>query len=57
MEFDNYAHRIKREKKKRELSKEREEKIEESFKDQEVTFHYPNNIDDFDYLIDIRLCK
>ena len=42
-----------------ELSKEREEKIEESFKDQEVSFqyrnnfHYRNNVDDFDYLIDV----
>ena len=35
------------------LSKEREEKIEESFKDQEVSFHYPNNIDVFDYLTDV----
>ena len=34
-----------------ELSKEREENIEPSFEDQEV--HYPNNIDDFDYLIDV----
>ena len=36
-----------------ELYKEKEEKIDERFKDQEVSFHYPNNIDDFDYLIDI----
>ena len=36
-----------------EFSKEREEKIEESFKDLEVSFHYPNNIDDFNYLIDV----
>ena len=42
-----------------ELSKEREEKTEESFKDQEVSFqyrnnfHYRNNVDDFDYLIDV----
>ena len=35
------------------LSKERERKIEGSFKDQEVIFHYPNNIDDFEYLIDV----
>ena len=42
-----------------ELSKEREEKTEESFKDQEVSFqyrnnfHYRNNVDDFDYLTDV----
>ena len=36
-----------------EFSKEREEKIEESFKDLEVSFHYPNNIDNFNYLIDV----
>ena len=35
-----------------ELSKERES-IEASFEDQEVSFHYPNNTDDFDYLIDV----
>ena len=31
--------------------KEREETIEPSFEDQEV--HYPNDIDDFDYLTDV----
>ena len=36
-----------------ELSKEREESIEARFEDQEVSFHYPNNTDDFDYLIDV----
>ena len=36
-----------------ELYKEKEEKIDERFKDQEVSFHYLNNIDDFDYLIDV----
>ena len=33
------------------LSKEREEK-KESFKDQEVNFHYPENLDDFNYLLE-----
>ena len=33
------------------LSEEREEK-KESFKDQEVNFHYPENLDDFNYLIE-----
>ena len=36
-----------------ELSKEKEEKIDERFKHQAVSFHYPNNIDDFDYLVDV----
>ena len=36
-----------------ELSKEREESIEARFEDQEVSFHYPNNTDDFDCLIDV----
>ena len=33
------------------LSKEREDSIRESFEDQEVQFSYPNDIDDFNYLI------
>ena len=36
-----------------EFSKEREEKIEESSKDLEVSCYYPNNIDNFNYLIDV----
>ena len=33
-----------------ELSKKREESVEASFEDQEISFHYLNN---FDYLIDV----
>ena len=33
------------------LSEEREEKIRQCFKDQEVNFNYPENLDDFNYLI------
>ena len=33
------------------LSEEREEKIKESFENQEVYFNYPENLDDFNYLI------
>ena len=33
------------------LSKEREDSIRDSFEDQEVQFSYPNDIDDFNYLI------
>ena len=33
------------------LSKEKEDSIRESFEDQEVQFSYPNDIDDFNYLI------
>ena len=33
------------------LSKEREDSIRDSFKDQEVQFSYPNDLDDFNYLI------
>ena len=34
------------------LSEEREEKIRESFENQEVFFNYPENLDDFNYLIE-----
>ena len=34
------------------LSEEREEKIKDSFKNQEVYFNYPKNLDDFNYLIE-----
>ena len=34
------------------LSEEREEKIKESFENQEVYFNYPENLDDFNYLIE-----
>ena len=33
------------------LSKEREDSIRDGFEDQEVQFSYPNDIDDFNYLI------
>ena len=33
-------------------SEEREEKIKESFENQEVYFNYPKNLDDFNYLIE-----
>lgn len=33
------------------LSEEREEKIGQCFEDQEVNFNYPENLDDFNYLI------
>ena len=33
------------------LSKEREDSIRDSFEDQEVQFSYPNDLDDFNYLI------
>ena len=35
------------------LSEEREEKIRQSFGDQEVNFNYPENLDDFNHLIQI----
>ena len=35
------------------LSRDREENIRESFVDQTVQFTYPNNLDDFNYLIDL----
>ena len=34
------------------LSPEREEIIRESFADQELQFHYPHDIEDFNYLIE-----
>ena len=34
------------------LSEEREEKIKDSFENQEVHFNYPENLDDFNYLIE-----
>ena len=34
------------------LSEEREEKIRESFENQEVFFNYPENLDDFNYLLE-----
>ena len=34
------------------LSEEREEKIKDSFKNQEVYFNYPENLDGFNYLIE-----
>ena len=34
------------------LSEEREKKIKDSFKNQEVYFNYPENLDDFNYLIE-----
>ena len=34
------------------LSEEREEKIKESFDNQEVYFNYPDKMDDFNYLIE-----
>ena len=33
------------------LSKEREDSIRDSFEDQEVQFSYPNDLDDFNYLV------
>ena len=36
------------------LSEEREEKIKESFENQEVYFNYFENLDDFNYLIQER---
>ena len=35
------------------LSSEREEKIRKGFEDQEHSFHYPENLDDFNYLIEV----
>ena len=35
------------------LSEEREEKIRQCFENQEVNFNYPENLDDFNYLIQI----
>ena len=35
-----------------ELSKEREENIQDCFPNQEVNFDYPNNVKDFEYLIE-----
>ena len=37
-----------------ELSKEREENIEDYFPNQEVNFVYPANVEDFNYLIDVH---
>ena len=34
------------------MSREREDNIRESFVDQTIQFTYPNNLDDFNYLID-----
>ena len=39
------------------LSKEREDNIRESFVDQTVQFIYPNNIDEFNYLIDFFMSE
>ena len=39
------------------LSKERKENIKMSFEDQTVQFFYPNNLDDFNYLIDIFMSE
>ena len=39
------------------LSKEREENIKMSFEDQTVQFFYPNNLDDFNYLIDFFMSE
>ena len=39
------------------LSQEREEKIKECFEDKEVNFHYPENLDDFNYLIEAFMQK
>ena len=39
------------------LRKEREENIKMSFEDQTVQFFYPNNLDDFNYLIDIFMSE
>lgn len=35
------------------FSEEREEKIRQCFENQEVNFNYPENLDDFNYLIQI----
>ena len=39
------------------LSQEREEKIKECFQDKEVNFHYRENVDDFNYLIEAFMQK
>ena len=39
------------------LSREREDNIRESFVDQTVQFTYPNNLDDFNYLIDFFMSE
>ena len=36
-----------------ELSRERETNIKECFVDQDVQFNYPNNLEDFDYLLEM----
>ena len=39
------------------LSQEREEKIKECLGDEEVNFHYPENLDDFNYLVEAFMQK
>ena len=39
------------------LSQEREDKIKECFEDKEVNFHYSENLDDFNYLIEAFMQK
>ena len=39
------------------LSQEREEKIKKCLGDEEVNFHYPENLDDFNYLVEAFMQK
>ena len=39
------------------LSQEREVKIKECLGDEEVNFHYPENLDDFNYLVEAFMQK